>query len=160
MAGTSTFRRSQELHILFGKGRTREMARRWVPTPILLLSFGFIFSSSAIAQNNVVGQWSPVIPWPYEAVHAHLLPTGGVIYWAKRDGADNNHTTIWNPATNVSTAATNPAANIFCSGEAFLPDGRLLVAGGHVENYVGLPDAYLYSPFTNSWTRLADMTDG
>lgn len=134
------------------------MARRWLPTPLVLLSFGFIFSSSAIAQNNVVGQWSPVMTWPYEAIHAHLLPTGEALYWNKGKTADMIHPTFWNPATNASTAATDPAANIFCSGEAFLPDGRLLVAGGHVHDYVGLPDAY--SPFTNSWTHLPDMNNG
>src|SRR5436190_7224553 len=156
MAGTPTFRRSQELHIPFGKGRTREMAQRWLSTSLLLLSFGFIFSSSAIAQNNVVGQWSSVMTWPYEAIHAHLLPTGKVLWWNGGNTADMIHPTFWDPATNASTAATNPAANIFCAGEAFLPDGRLLVSGGHITDYVGLPDAYLYKPFTDTWMRLPD----
>ena len=65
------------------------MARRWLPTPLLLLSFGFIFSSSAIAQNNVVGQWSPVTIWPYVATHAHVLPTGKVIWWTQFINGDN-----------------------------------------------------------------------
>src|SRR5207248_4155099 len=70
------------------------------------------------------------------------------------------HPTFWDPATNANTAATNPAANIFCAGEAFLPDGRLLVSGGHITDYVGLPDAYLYKPFTDTWMRLPDMKNG
>ncbi|MBA3573014.1 MAG: kelch domain-containing protein, partial [Pyrinomonadaceae bacterium] len=98
--------------------------------------------------------------WPYAAIHAHLLPTGKVLFWSKRFGADNNHSQLWNPESNSFTAATNPAGNIFCAGEAFLPDGRLLVAGGHVDNYVGLPDAYTYKPSTNTWTRLPDMNNG
>ena len=58
------------------------------------------------------------------------------------------------------TAGPKAGANIFCSGHAFLPDGRLLVAGGHVGNYVGIPNAYIYNPFSNSWTRLPDMNNG
>ena len=65
------------------------MARRRLPTPLLLLWFGFIFSSSAIAQNNVVGQWSPVTIWRYVATHAHVLPTGKVIWWPQFANGDN-----------------------------------------------------------------------
>ncbi len=79
--------------------------------------------------------------WPYEAIHAHLLPTGKVLFWSKRFGATNNHSHLWDPSTNSVTPATNPTGNVFCAGEAFLPDGQLLVTGGHVNNYVGLADA-------------------
>ena len=133
------------------------MARRWLPTPLLLLSFGFIFSSSAIAQNNVVGQWSPVTIWPYVATHAHVLPTGKVIWWTQFVNGDNPY--LWDPSTNTNSAIVHAGANIFCSGHAFLPDGQLLVAGGHANNYVGLANAYRYNPFTNSWTRLPDMNN-
>ncbi len=133
------------------------MARRWLPTPLLLLSFGFIFSSSAIAQNNVVGQWSPVTIWPYVATHAHVLPTGKVIWWPQFVNGDNPY--LWDPSTNTNSAIVQAGANIFCSGHAFLPDGQLFVAGGHVNNYVGIANAYRYNPFTNSWTRLPDMNN-
>src|SRR5213595_839961 len=155
MAGTPTFRQSQKFHILFGKRKAREMARRWLRTPFLLLSFGFIFSPSASAQNNVVGQWSSVMTWPYEAIHAHVLPTGKVLFWTRGD-----HSQLWDPAANTVTSTAASGANIFCSGHAFLPDGRLLVAGGHVSNWVGLPSAYIYSPFNGTWTRLPDMNNG
>ena len=131
------------------------MARRWLPTPLLLLSFGFIFSSSAIAQNSVVGQWSPVMTWSYEAIHAHVLPTGKVMFWTRGD-----HSQLWDPATNTVTSAAGSGANIFCSGHSFLSDGKLLVSGGHVTNWVGLPNAYRYNPFNGTWTRLPDMNDG
>ena len=67
---------------------------------------------------------------------------------------------FWDPATNTVTATAASGANIFCSGHAFLPDGRVLVAGGHVSNWVGLPNAYIYNPFNGTWTRLPDMNDG
>jgi galactose oxidase len=96
--------------------------------------------------------------WPYEPTHAHVLPTGKVLWWPPYTLGDNPQ--LWDPTTNVNTAAPKAGANIFCSGHAFLADGRLLVAGGHIQSYVGLPNAYTYKPSTNSWTRLPDMNNG
>ena len=31
---------------------------------------------------------------------------------------------------------------------------------GTGSNYVGIPNAYIYNPFTNNWTRLPDMNNG
>ena len=50
--------------------------------------------------------------------------------------------------------------NLFCSGHTFLADGRLLVTGGHSANFVGLPKASTYNPFTGAWTALPDMNAG
>ena len=115
--------------------------------------------SSASAQDPAtVGQFSSVTTWPYKAVHAHLLPTGKVLWWPPFNVGDNP--TLWDPSTNTNTAATHAGANIFCSGHAFLPDGQLLVAGGHINNWVGLPNAYTYNPLNDTWTRLPDMNNG
>jgi galactose oxidase len=117
-----------------------------------------IAASSALGQDPAtVGQWSAVMTWPYTAVHAHLLPTGKVLWWTAFSQGDNPE--LWDPTTNVVTAGPKAGANIFCSGHAFLPNGRLLVGGGHVSNYVGIPNAYIYNPFSNNWTRLPDMND-
>jgi WD40 repeat protein len=48
----------------------------------------------------------------------------------------------------------------YCSGHSLLADGRLFVAGGHVADFVGLPDASIFSPVTESWTHLPDMNAG
>lgn len=88
---------------------------------------------SAFAQSpSTVGVWSPVMAWPYEAIHGHLLPTGKVMFWTRED-----HSQLWDPVSNIVTAAPESGANIFCSGHAFLPDGNLLVAGGHVDSWLG-----------------------
>jgi Galactose oxidase-like, Early set domain/Fibronectin type III domain/Glyoxal oxidase N-terminus len=93
--------------------------------------------------------------WPIEAIHAHLLPTGKVLLWTRGERSQ-----LWNPATNAVTPAATSGANIFCSGHAFLGNGQLLVAGGHVTSFVGLPNAYTYDVFNNTWTRLPDMNNG
>jgi hypothetical protein len=119
----------------------------------------FIAVSSASAQDpGTVGQFSSVMTWPYMAIHANLLPTGKVMWWPGFDDARNSQ--LWNPATHANTATAQAEANIFCSGHAFLAGGRLLVAGGHVVSWVGLPDAYIYNPFNGSWTRLPNMNKG
>src|SRR5436190_153902 len=108
MAGTPTFRQSQEFHILFGKRKACEMARRRLPTPLLLLSFGFIFSSSAIGQNNVVGQWSPVMTWPDMNDNRWYptnttLPNGDVLVvsgWITAAQGVNVEPQVWETATN------------------------------------------------------------
>ena len=119
----------------------------------------FIAVSAASAQTPAtVGQFSSVTTWPYKAVHAHLLPTGKVIWWPSFDDGDNP--TLWDPSTNTNTPVTHVGANIFCSGHAFLPNGQLFVAGGHLLNWVGLPNAYMYNPLNDTWTRLPDMNNG
>src|SRR6266403_973919 len=119
----------------------------------------FITVSSASAQDPVtIGQFSSVITWPYRAIHAHVLPTGKVLWWPGYEQGDNP--TLWNPSANTNTPVTHAGANIFCSGHAFLPNGQLLVAGGHINSYVGLPSAYTYNPLDNTWTRLPDMNNG
>jgi galactose oxidase len=115
--------------------------------------------SSASAQDpDTVGQFSSVMTWPYKACHAHLLPTGKVLWWPTFENGDNPM--LWNPQTNTNTPATHAGANIFCSGHAFLPNGQLLVAGGHINNWEGLRSAYTYNPLNDTWTRLPDMNNG
>jgi len=112
-------------------------------------------SQRASAQSSSVGQWSAVQTWPVVAVHAHLLPTGKVMFHPYSDGIRQ-----WDPADGTITSLANCGYNLFCSGHSYVSDGRLFVTGGHIANNVGLPNASYYNPFTNSWTRVADMNAG
>jgi hypothetical protein len=104
-----------------------------------------------------IGQWSAVSNWPLVAVHTILLPTGDILAW---DGPSQNGAAfIWHPATNTFTSR-NPPDNIFCAGHCFLPDGRLLVVGGNLATFAGLPDANIFNPSTNSWTQVKSMSYG
>ncbi|MGH3767794.1 MAG: galactose oxidase-like domain-containing protein [Pseudonocardiaceae bacterium] len=72
---------------------------------------------------------------------------------------------IWDPSTGESTPTPQPkradgtGINLFCAGHAFLPDGRLLVVGGHVTDGDGLDQACRYDYRTNSWTALPVMNE-
>lgn len=121
-----------------------------------LLIVGAVLCPAIRAQDpSIVGQWSAVQPLPIVAVHAHVLPTGKVLFYPYVDDPR-----LWDPATGVITSAAQAGYDIFCTGHSFLSDGRLLVTGGHIANNVGEPKASIYDPVANSWTRLPDMNAG
>ena len=102
------------------------------------------------AQPSVEGQWSGTIPFNnIEAIHTTLLPTGKVMFWQTWTDSP----ALWDPSTGLFSDVTSPSINIFCSGHAWLPDGRLLVVGGHIENSVGESVADIYDPFTDTWAN-------
>jgi hypothetical protein len=134
------------------------------------------------------GQWGDPFTLLNVGIHAHVLPTGLVLMWGRRDNPqqslDANPASplapglppappatctpfLWNPANGNMTQTPQPTlndgttnANLFCSGHAFLPDGRLLVAGGHLADSHGLNQATIYDPAANTWTPTAVMNDG
>jgi len=87
-----------------------------------------------------------------------LLPTGKVLFWDSYENADFPQ--LWDPATATVSPAARAGYNIFCTSFAFLPDGRLLIVGGHLSDNVGLSYSSIYNPFNNTWTRVADMNAG
>ena len=118
-----------------------------------------------------LGRWGPVFELPNVAIHMHVLPNGKVLFWGRRDhptGSMHEHGCtpyIWDSRTGelISTPqpkrANGSKINLFCAGHAFLPDGRLLVVGGHVTDGHGLDQACVYDYRTNIWTALPVMNE-
>src|SRR5215213_10300003 len=98
------------------------------------------------ANAAVSGQWGSPITWPAVAIHANLLPDGRVMTWGRSDRLP----VIWNPVTGAFKNVDLPA-DLFCSGHALLPDGRLLVSGGHS----GIDNQGLYPPRFSITARIA-----
>jgi hypothetical protein len=92
-----------------------------------------------------VGQWSAVFPAPIVQLHVHLLTDGTVLSWGRIGDPQ-----LWDPSTGSFTAVPSPSW-LFCAGHDFLPDGRLLVAGGHIADDHGLPNSNLFDAATHSW---------
>lgn len=125
-----------------------------------------IGASAASAQSNAVtpgpdpqGRFGPLLPSPMVAVHSVVLNDGRILQW---DGwATPEPTQIYDPKTNTFTEVTAPSS-IFCAGNAKLPDGRVLVAGGFgVDDTgdLGIVDTNVFDPAANTWTKVADMHD-
>jgi hypothetical protein len=121
----------------------------------------------AVAQDADKGVWSSQQQWGFVAIHAHLLPDGRVLAWSRDrepgDVDDRSKAWIWHPATNVITPGyDNTTTNVFCAGHAFLPDGRLLVTGGHDNFTDGDGEAHtnIFDYRTNAWARVEDMNAG
>jgi len=108
-----------------------------------------------------VGEWSAPFPSAVSGTHLHVLPTGKVMFHTNNTNPDTDYDPrLWDPATGIFTAAAMPGYNIYCSGHSFLPDGRLFFISGHIASGVGPSDASIYDPFTDSWTRTANMNAG
>jgi hypothetical protein len=106
-------------------------------------------------------------PSPVPAVHVALLHTGKVLLVA---GSGNDKaafdagtfkTSVWDPTTNTFSSVSTPW-DAFCAGHAFLPDGRLLVAGGTTayqttgSNFAGSRQAFLFDPAENRYEAVPD----
>ncbi|MET0703927.1 MAG: galactose oxidase-like domain-containing protein [Mycobacterium sp.] len=151
--------------------------------------FSFVLADAAIW-----GLWEPVFTFPNVAIHAHVLPNGRVLMWGRRDASDPQNLDVqtctpfvWDPldplispddqnpgarpsAVTIPTAAplgsNGQPVNLFCSGHSFLPDGRLLVVGGHHRDGDGLNQATIYtaapagSAGPGTWTAVSPMGSG
>jgi hypothetical protein len=100
--------------------------------------------------NGVIGEVSAVYEWPLMPIHAALMPNGKVFAWGGGDNYNGGGETLVmtpDPAQQGDGARSKmyfPITTLFCSGFSHLPDGRLLIAGGHWDNFVGVPDANIF----------------
>lgn len=129
---------------------------------------------------NCVGAWARISDWqPVVAVHAVLLPSARVLFWSRFNASGDDIPTtgdkgsktpqawIWDPSKPERAAGRfanvpNPNTNLFCSGHALLPDGRVMVIGGHdkragANGDLGVVDVNVFDPATQRWSQVADM---
>ena len=142
--------------------RVPETQLSWVLAILSRLCFVLLLSllapSLSFAQASTTGQWTALQTWPYRAVHLHLLPDGGVLFWSYYSESQNPQ--IWDPVSNTVTATATVPYAIFCAGHTTLADGRIFVAGGHIADYVGYQHASIYDPVQNAFLAQPDMNAG
>ncbi|MBB6051371.1 PA14 domain-containing protein [Armatimonas rosea] len=126
---------------------------------LCLLAAPSLLPRTALAQTNVLGEWGPLQQWPIRSIHSAMLPTGKVLFWTRTP--EGTQPRLYDPTTNTLAAINGPGYEEFCSSHNFLPDGTLLILGGHnTQDGDGLPYASVYDPFTNTYTRKANMNAG
>lgn len=135
----------------------------------------------AAMSPSQIGQWSAPELLQTTPVHISVLPDGRLLYWGRDkvpdqrpatsldrwDVAGGSNAYTWHPVTKASVRVRNETTNLFCSSHSFLPDGRLLVAGGHnrydltpdVEG-IGETDVNTFDYRTNSWALGPSMGKG
>jgi len=133
------------------------------------------------------GYWEPALrPLPDYAIHASVLPTGKVLIFGREPLRDDNtrfnlgSARVFDPVTGETRAvpppaiAENPDANgnampaaIYCTGQALLSDGRVLLAGGNLaepsvtgDEFAGLTRTFLFDPWTETWALGPQMSHG
>jgi hypothetical protein len=127
-------------------------------------------ANASCASVASIGQWTDTIPWPIMSIHAHLLPNGKVLTWGREHASQEGYTippgkyngipNIWDPSnpSGSPTFVDDGGRELFCSGHAFLPDGRLQQAGGRgAEDDAGLAIADIFDYRTNTWAQTPGM---
>ena len=135
---------------------------------------------------GVQGRWE-VLPFHSGvlAVHAALLPKGKVLFFAgsgssavrfqSHDFGEANKgiftSVVWDPTAppgqnffhpDTIRDANGKPFDFFCGGDAFLPDGRLLSAGGTIgyNPFRGRADVTIFDPQTQQWSFAKQMAHG
>jgi hypothetical protein len=132
-----------------------------------------------------VGSWTRPVQFrppgargPYVAIHMSVLPNGMVLTWphdynyflkTKHAAPYTPDIMLWDPSTNRYQALPLLKTNIFCSGSTFLPDGDLMILGGHgpaaypvngLQTHYGNRHAVIFDYETDTWSAAPNMVEG
>jgi hypothetical protein len=115
---------------------------------------------NALPAEATTGKWGPLVAWDIVPLHMSLLPSGKVIGWGKYEDEDNHASgtmgsvpRLWDPAAGPPTSARMVQADtmLFCSGHTGMPDGRLMVSGGHKADDTGIDNTNIFDPGSEQW---------
>lgn len=103
-------------------------------------------------QPHEIGQWSDfAYDWPEYREHAVLLHTGHIL--APSDSGDLLPPVLFDPSNQTDPVSSplpdppgQPPHALTCSGHAALPDGRVLLIGGHPGSDGGVQNTTIFDP--------------
>lgn len=118
---------------------------------------------------HVTGTFGEAFTWPIIPVHTTLLADGRVLTFGTNELGKQSgllRYVLWDPALGTGPDAMQVLDNttgtdIFCAGQALMPNGNVLVVGGDriqdgYRNYAN-QDVNVFSPQDNSLTKQAPM---
>ncbi|MEK8033861.1 galactose oxidase-like domain-containing protein [Ideonella sp. DXS29W] len=119
------------------------------------------------ADAHLKGVFGEAFSWPLIPLHTILLPDGRVLsYGSKPDGNQGAllHYAVWDPSLGTGAESklllsNTTGTDIFCAGQALLPNGNVLLVGGDrivngKRNYAN-NDVNLFTPADNQLTKQA-----
>ncbi len=107
--------------------------------------------------TNTTGQWAAPIAWPIVSIHAMLTYTGKILT-VQGDFSTGGTQYLYDPTTGSNVSVPNAASDLFCSGQAVLADGRILVIGGtSTSGGLGTTNVNAFNPISQGWDVLARM---
>ena len=128
--------------------------------------------SPARSEKDVHGEWAGPFDWPEVAAHLlHLPPvdgaeTGSILVMQDVYSGSDTDAWVWSFEGDCFDQANGcfddvdilGEGNLFCSGHTALTDRRVIVAGGHTANHMGLRDTFLFDPASaEPWTKVGNM---
>ncbi len=175
--------------------RVRKAERSGELPPARRLSRSSVTAAAALAgPPEQVGRWGAPFSIPVMGIHAAMLPTGKVMWFSYPKNPTTRHggggvndpntaqAWLWNPATGTTKRVDPPLwrdprdgllkpANIWCGGQTFTADGRLVVFGGNLrfsdpgapagqQDFMGLNKVYTFNPWNETWTEQPDTRHG
>jgi hypothetical protein len=118
---------------------------------------------SALPTQATMGSWGPVVNWDIVPLHMSLMPNGNVIAWGKTDVPPDTMgiPRLWNPAGGPPSSAQPIQVDtmLFCAGFALMPDGKLLVSGGHLQDDRGIATTRFFTQ-DGAWSAGPNMAHG
>lgn len=126
-----------------------------------------------ICDPTVEGAWQTVDGGSgVVGIHAALCHTNQVLFFTYRDPGGDAHSApqpygdsavLDLDSGRISRPPIGSAeSNLFCAGQAWLPDGRLLIGGGEREYIDNTRALHAFTPSSTggSWARLGNLADG
>jgi hypothetical protein len=90
-----------------------------------------------------------------------LMPNGKVYAWGGGDNYNGgSNSIILDPSQGGAGTLSNnirSQTTLFCAGFSHLPDGRLLITGGHWDNFQGVPDTNIFDSKTQTIAATSSM---
>ncbi len=118
--------------------------------------------ASADPPWEVEGQWSDPFDLQVIGIHTTLLPTGRVLIFQRPKQSFGSDARTYDPITeNIDDVSFTAARDVFCAGHSLLPDGTVLVTGGHAHGSNGAQGAIendIFDPVTETWTSAPPLT--
>jgi hypothetical protein len=120
------------------------------------------------------GQWSSALNTSTVAIHASILPNGRIFYFAGSGYHSSNQdgpfeARVLDPISG-SESNVSMSEDLFCAGQAPLPNGNILLAGGTLEydiapdncngKWHGLSSVYEFNWSSSSLTKVQSMRHG